>query len=244
MCIRDSKEIADSRRALLSFVVGSIAFIFVADTVLLIANAHMRMEVVTDILGSFNVFYFLMAATLAASVTFRGFGRKTTAASELMLPASDTEKFLSRWLITVPCTLLMLTAGAYAGDFLAAIVAKIIFSIGYRGTFGWSNYVMESLDLPMFVASLLFVQSFFFLGSLLWPRFSWCKSLIFLILFLALCVSVVLAVIYSFRFAPDMRMQLNIIGRDELIVIMLVLTVINYIISFFRFREVEIINRW
>lgn len=238
------KEVSDSRRALLTFAVGSIAFIFIADTVLLIANAHTRMETLTDILGSFNVFFLLVAASFAASAAFRAFGKKATAASALMLPALEMEKFLSRWMLAVPCALLVLIVGAYAGDVLSALVARIVFSIGDRGTFGWNPYVSESMDIPIFISSLLFLQSYFFLGSLLWPRFSWCKSLIFLILFLTLCVSVVMAVIFSFRFSSDMRMQLNIIGREELIASMLVLTVINYITSFFRFREVEIINRW
>lgn len=238
------KEVSDSRRALLTFAVGSVALVFVADIVIIIANGQSRMAVLTDTLGSFNVFFLMVAASFAASTAFRSFCKKAAAASALMLPASEMEKFLCRWLIAVPCALLTLAVAAYAGDFLSSGVAAFIHNIGYRGTFGWNQYITESMDVRMTVMCLLFVQSFFFLGSLLWPRFSWCKSLILLLVTATLVVSVIIGVITSSEISSHRNMALNIIGRDELMVALPVLAVINYIISYFRFREMEIINRW
>ncbi|MDE6556714.1 MAG: hypothetical protein K2K55_07110, partial [Duncaniella sp.] len=205
---------------------------------------HMRQGDLTELLGTFNMLFLLVAASYAASVSFRDLGRKSAATSLLMLPASDTEKFLSRWLLTIPLAFLWLMAIAYAGDYLSAFLAGIFFNTGYKGAFGWNICVTDSLDVPMAAATMLFLQSFFFLGSLLWPRFSWCKSLLALILLICLCIGIVMTVIYSLRVDSGMSMTVNILDRSDLIVTLLGLAVINFIISFFCFREAEIINRW
>lgn len=237
------KDASDHRRGLLTFLAGSMTLIFVADSIITIANAHLRMESLTATVGSFNVFFILLAATLATSTSFSFLGKKSSATSVLMLPASDMEKFLSQWLIAVPGVLLLLATEAFVGDILVSWLSKLIYNVGHGGTFGWINYSRHMLDLPMFISSLLFLQSFFFLGSLLWPRFSWGKSLVCLTLMAVISILVVMEVVtLTDHHFPVMNLQ--ILGREELIVVMLTLAVIFYVVSFFRFREAEINNRW
>lgn len=237
------KDVSDHRRGIITFAAGSMTLLFVADTVITIANAGLRMDGLTEILGTFNVFFFFLAVTLVTSTSFRMLGKKASASDMLMLPASDMEKFLSRWLLVIPGVLLLLAVETYLGDVLASGAASLFYKVGNRGTFGWINYSSQSLDRPLFISCLLFLQSFFFLGSLLWPRFSWGKSMISVTFLSILFISVITAVIFSMKL-PHGMVNTEVVGREGLIAFTLVMTVILYIISFFRFREAEIINRW
>lgn len=237
------KDLSDLRRGILSVAIGSLILIIIADTILLIAYGQMYMSALTELLGSFNVFFILIGATAISSVAFKPLGQKASATSLLMLPASGSEKFLSRWLLAVPCPVALLIGVAYAGDELSSLIVRLVNKVVHHDSFGWSRYISGTIDGLFFISVLLFLQSFFFLGSLLWPRSSWCKSLISLTLLSVVYVVAVIFVVNLFLPASHMNISLTIIGRDEIVVSLLVLTVINYVISYFRFREADIINR-
>ena len=237
------KDVSDLRWGVLSLAIGIIAMITIADTVLLMLNADKNMSAISDLLGGFNVFFIIMNATAVASVAFRQLGRKSGATTLLMLPASSAEKFLSRWLLAVPCSLALLIVGAYVGDVISSFISRLVFDVSHNENFGWGRFVAETIDGPVFWSSLLFLQSFFFLGSLLWPRFSWSKSLILLTLLCIIYVGAVSAVIMLLMPVGPMHMSVNVLGRSGVIVCLSVMTVINYVISYFRFREADIINR-
>ncbi len=235
------KDIIDNRRTLLIFSAVIMAFFLVSDTIVVLSNAHLRMSTINENLGELNVFLFILAASLPPSMAFRALGRKGSAAPLLMLPASEIEKYLSRWMLVVPCTLVLLLAVTCIGDVVSSFLGSLFYAVEYRGALGWMNYCRSSLDIPLFIVWTLFIQSFFFLGSLLWPRFSWGKSLIFLTLILILNVLVIFAIVVTTHIYSS---KINILEKEHVIPGGLVLTVINYVIAYFRFREAEIINRW
>lgn len=239
------KDFSDLRRVILATAIGSVTLITIADTVLLISYGQMYMSALRELLGGFNVFFILIAITASASVAFKPLDHQSSATSMLMLPASSTEKFLSRWLLAVPCSLVLFIGAAYVGDVLSTMIVQFVTKVVHHNpvTDWWRLYLGETIDGQFFGVVVLFLQSFFFLGSLLWPRLSWCKSLITITLLSVIYINVVIFVINSYLPASHMNVSLTLIGRSEVMAILQGLTVINYVISFFRFREADIINR-
>lgn len=201
----------------------------------------------------FTVIMFF-AGAYVASTAFKSFSSAPEALSSMMIPASQFEKFMVKWLVAVPCFFIIYVVFAMFADWVRVAFIEMHYHIEVS-TFDWNQLFFHSEEIAFKQFSLvgimafLWVQSFFLLGSIVWPRVSYMKT--FVTLF-------ALGLIYGwFDFwfydllekpgmmfvAPEWLDNGDLL--PNLIVLALtVLTLFNYCLTFMRFREAETIVRW
>lgn len=106
----------------------------------------------------------------------------------LSLPASVREKFLVRWLFTVPFTYLLFYMAFLAADLVRLLVCSAV----YPGLKIFHLLIGEAWDWKLLLLSLA-GQSLFILGSTFWKKNGFVKTAAFLIACAVLWVAVALA---------------------------------------------------
>ncbi|OJV42887.1 MAG: hypothetical protein BGO29_06895 [Bacteroidales bacterium 36-12] len=213
---------------------------------------------------------------LAGTVMFLGFGivftstlmepmrSKIQRISYLSMPATDFEKFFSRWLIVsvgyvvaffialwfADALRIMITSMRHPGvDVSFLDLSKMIAPEGYTGQ---SKYLSYSRQVFVVLLSLyIFIQSLFVLGATFWEKASFIKTFsavaIIVTLFILLCRW---AIIHSYANDGDgFGVMIESLGDENaqmlvLTCIFLFLAVVNWVVAGLRFRESEIIQRW
>jgi len=206
----------------------------------------------------FLVFGIIIAATMMEPM--RG---KTKRISFLTLPASNFEKIFSRWLIVTVGYIIAFFIALWAVDALRVAICSIkypaIDDIQFLD-FGklvrpdpdvCGNYVFSEKIYFTFALSIYFLmQSLFVLGSTFWEKSTFVKTfaaiIIIVLLFLLVCYYAIKisynevddfgnVMVYLFKEPTDLLIILN--------PLLFFFTLVNWVIAFFRFRELEIIKR-
>ena len=208
-----------------------------------------------------------------ACILFFGFGvvfastlmepmrSKTKRTSFLMNPASNLEKYVSRWLIVT----VGYTIAFFAALWLADLLRVAIFSIRYPEIdinmlnigklTGTGNLFPNNYFFCMCVGLFFFFQSICVLGSTFWEKASFVKtfaaSTVIVLLFFLLSkwtISVFYTNFNQFENVLESIFWKNEMSDDKIFMVMtgvfVFFTLINWTIAFFRFRESEIIKRW
>lgn len=179
--------------------------------------------------------------------------------SVLLLPATQFEKYLARWVVAVVlCPLLLYVIHSLA-DWTRVIVLEIIYPeygqmISHVSPFAYLDTLLLNAPKDYFtllVVSFLyiFLQSCFVLGAMLWPKNSFAKTVAAL-LAVGLLFGWVLGCTVSNVIPDDFYLSNQSISLSEgeaalLFVLFLgVMSLFNWVIAYFRFKEMEIINRW
>lgn len=199
---------------------------------------------------------------LFASLTMENMGTKIKRISYLMTPATSFEKYISRLILTV---VLFIVASILAFK-LADYTRVIIYSIRYpeieihlaniKGIIG--NDSMQSIiqNWGQFFCGLsiyLFFQSLFVLGSTLWYKKPFIKTLA-AGLIIVLAFIVIDGAFIHFAFKDGIRDFGNSLGYYSenasqlfstlnVTVFFSFFTLLNWTLAYFRFKESEIINR-
>ena len=194
----------------------------------------------------FFLFAFPITMALSASFAFEGMSSKRKKISFLMTPATTLEKYISQFIIYI------------FGTSIIFIIRFLIFSAIYPG-YGIiqmipSQYIVELLfdsnfyntfaDNPanLYLLITMFSTSLFFLGSTIWPRFSFVKT------FGAL----------SAIFFSNLLLAMSILAKDPLFelifddattaitIVLLALAIASifcFTLAYYRLKESEIIQR-
>lgn len=202
----------------------------------------------------FFLFAFPITMALSASFAFEGMSSKRKKISFLMTPATTLEKYISQFIIYIFGTSIIFIIGCIIADF----VRFLIFSAIYPG-YGIiqmipSHYIVELLfdsnfyntfaDNPanLYLLITMFSTSLFFLGSTIWPRFSFVKT------FGAL----------SAIFFSNLLLAMSILAKDPLFelifddattaitIVLLALAIASifcFTLAYYRLKESEIIQR-
>lgn len=200
---------------------------------------------------AFTLLFFAFGA-ISASMMFRNMNSKESRLATLMNPASQLEKYIARWLIFIP--------GFVAVYFLFGYVADFVRYIIYVGIIPTDIHPVELIRLSdMFepgsneewnVVLMIFciIQSFYALGSSVWPRNSLIKTFIALAL---IGIAYIFIGIWTADLMVDDEVRTgrafhcdNDISPLWLWVPTVIVCLINYTVAYFRFRESEIIERW
>lgn len=206
----------------------------------------------TLILGIF------ISGCLSASFINEKMISKTGRTSVLMLPATMFEKFLSRWIIfCIAYPLVFLLAFKLADFARVLIYSSICPEITLISPFS----IMDTYDLfindnekniyyfHFFTAFFFFLQSFFVLGSTLWPKNAFLKTFTAGLLLTILWVGTGIWSLNTF-IPNNFYMAGPPFGLSETGALTITITVIYLFALFFlalayyRFKESEIINRW
>ncbi len=199
-------------------------------------------------LAYFMVMLFVLGFVYT-SMAFNEARNKPGRISMLMLPARYSEKYSARFIIYVPLFLIMFAAAMWIADAVRVFSLSIFYpEFMHRVEFltiSEDNYRDISQILAVFVA----MQSFYWLGAILWPRNSFIKS------FSAVTL---LGVFYT---AITPILYFVIIGRENNIcrvewledlnpekscifwTVSTVVCLVNYTLAYIRLKESDVIQR-
>jgi hypothetical protein len=197
---------------------------------------------------------------LSASFTMEKMKTKTGRISTLMTPVTSFEKFFSRWLI---CTVVFLVVFLITYK-LADYTRVMVYSLAYpekdfiapvdlshlvgKGKY-YYTLCRTGWEFGALIAAYFFVQSLFILGSTIWSKNSFLKTF-------ASGTVIVLGYFGVGVFMSKMLLERGVyysfwddVAMSEetmwglLIAICIFLTLFNWTLAYFRFKESEIINR-
>lgn len=190
---------------------------------------------------------------LGASYTMEKMKSKTGRLSTLMLPATPFEKFFSRWFVF---TVVFLVAYLFAfrmADCTKALIYSAIYpenaSVGVTPLarlFEGDVYNRKNPEFQgVLIAAYFFFQSCFVLGSSIWPKNSFIKTVaasvvIFVSYFLIVGFVVKYVVSGHLSAFSDISQETVI---NILYVVVTTFTLLNWVLAYYRFKESEIINR-
>ena len=197
---------------------------------------------------------FWLFGCLAASMTMEKMKRKTSRLSYLMEPVTPFEKYFARWITYTVIYMILFFIIFILADLLRVLILtacypsiKTIRLADLRELFDDVNFLSRGSHWVFAIVCLyFFTQSCFTLGSSIWPKNSFVKTLV---------AGVVIALGYSLVIGLAGKALLDgktvNIGRDLedsqaaciLSCIMIFFTLFNWVLGYFRFKEAEIIER-
>ena len=195
--------------------------------------------------STFLIFRFGGAAfcALGASMLMENMTSKGLRLNSLMSPASDLEKYLSRFLICiVGVTVAFIICFAIADAIRVFYIMHEygdIEGLSYVGPFGVQVFAESKFYLWGF---FLAVQATFALGSTVWPKNAFLKTfgtIVLLLVIFRIMSDGVFSLFYNpgFRTVPD---WIETIAKT----VPTIWAIFCYITAYYRFKESEIINRF
>ncbi|MDR1004748.1 MAG: hypothetical protein LBL97_07075 [Prevotellaceae bacterium] len=259
------KEMVESWRAYLL----RVSMIYGAFAILLVWNSYFKYRVAPQLPDNYAVYavrsfttytfiwFLFIMGSVSASFMMERMKRKTGRIHTLMTPATPFEQFFSRWLILTFGFLAAFLIAYTLGDWTRVLIYRMVYPslsgvIEPVSVFtiirqiGLVGLIKGDLDIWTALSLYLFVQSFFVLGSSLWPRHALVRTFVAGVSILIAYMLVGMGTFYAFE--PDnfrggvsfseqtAQMWMNIF--------LSVMVVVNWTLAYFRFKESEIINRW
>ncbi len=191
----------------------------------------------------YYVFMMYVFGTIYASTAFSKLGTRSGSISLLTVPANSSEKFLANWAVHVVGFFVLFVIAAWFSDVCRVIVMKISYpDCNYIHTMSWSD--LKNRDLPVIVTTFLMFQSFFLLGSIVWPRYSFIKTFAALtIIGTIYAITASICLILTFKHNQSLVYFDNFDPTNIVITIVIIVSLINYGLTYLRLRETEVINR-
>lgn len=158
----------------------------------------------------------------------------------LAMPASALEKYLSFWIIHVALFFIAYFCVVYSADATRTVLCKLFYpELAEYITLAKGNdyFAIAPRDLlGLALLPLLFIQSYFVMGSTVWNRFSFFKTLGFGIIG-------VLLLIFSFSILTskfDVKIRVDVIPYYTQY-ITLIPAIFNWYMGYRRFKEAELV---
>lgn len=216
-----------------------------------------------DPISRFGVMTFLWFlwgfGCLSASFTMEKMKSKNGRVSVLMTPATPFEQFISRWLISIIVFLVVFLITFKLADYTRILIYTLAYPestrinpidlsalIGSSKETVW-HLVDSTLKFGTIISGYFFTQSCFILGSSIWPKNSFLKTF---------SAVVIIAIIYGFVMFGMSKLVLDDgkfysfgkeVSDDTLFMIWTIaftfLSLFNWGLAYFRFKESEIIQR-
>ena len=209
----------------------------------------------------FFIFGIFIGACLSATYITEKMKNKTGKISVMMLPATSFEKFSVRWLTYCIGFLLVYFLAFELADWIRVLVLSNYFPketinsfpvwrVITTGEFRTDEIVSSKQRQIMSIVIAVFwaMQSFFVLGSTLWQKNSFLKTAVALF---ALCAGIGLLVYWSSRlFIPNdfYKAEPESISEETALLMVSIffyaIALFNTVLAYFRYKEMEVINRW
>lgn len=195
---------------------------------------------------------------LSASFTMEKLKTKTGRLSMLMTPATSFEKYFSRWFVFTIVFLTVFFITFKLADYTRVLlysvtypekkaIAPFLFSHMIDGGTADRHYSMFQNERQLFlwIACYFFLQSCFVLGSTIWPKNSFIKTVstgVFISVVYGLIVALTIKAFIPEHFSYDPDISQRTV-ENIVYCIAFFFTVVNWTLAYFRFKESEIINR-
>lgn len=202
-----------------------------------------------DMVIANNIFMAFVIFSICASTMFGSFSTRQNRLSNLCLPVSTKAKYAAHFLVSIILPIIALQICSILADLTSVAIVNIVTdsnTIQPTATYrillfypqdGWKFCLG-------FITAILFTQSFFAAGSVFFPGKSFVKTLG---IAAGLCVLIPILLYYSIKlFFPSFN---TLSGDNDIsywypITIMAVLTIGLHVLSYYRFKGIEVQNRW
>lgn len=210
----------------------------------------------SDLLATYMVMLFIFGG-LSASIMFSDLGNKEGRIRMLMRPGLSIEKFLSRWLIYVGLFLVVYLLSVVVADTVRYIVLKSRFpeSPAIVPIYASLNPAVVKAIIPSFngvvIKQVLFcigfyfgIQSFFVLGSVIWPRMSFPKTFGVFSALTFIYIMCTVGVVSMFDTGVRYTSRPFVERHADMILLILSFGAIavNYVLTWLRLGETEVIT--
>lgn len=197
-------------------------------------------------------FAIFLATAISASFTFGELASKNGRIFSLMVPASQLEKYLTNWLILCPVTLVLLLVGLEAVDAIRCLVLSMVYPDSNDIHFlGMNLFDFDTVGCKILIACLLFTQSINVLGSSIWPKNALVKT--FIAVAVIVIINSMLGSLLAFMTLENDKYfygEGTVFDKSDfslenyILCMSVVMAVVNYVVAYFRYREIEIVQRW
>ncbi len=196
-------------------------------------------------------FGIIVCGCVSASNIFSQLGSKGGIISNLMLPATQLKKYLARWIISVPAFIITYILCYEIVDLArCAVLMQVCESHDYIHPIGFDLLRdMSLMEGTILVCSALLGQSFYILGSSIWPKRAFLYTSLALFI-LETAVGIVTSIYFSIITMHEYFSYIDggNINGDSLgwtfAAVAVIGTLINYTVAYFRYKEIEIVPRW
>lgn len=167
-----------------------------------------------------------------ASVSFSYMDSRAGRIAALMTPASTFEKFAWRWIVAVPMFIVAYLITIFVADRLrVAITPDAVTEMESNPNMGF------------YIVGYFFIQSVFFLGSIVWRKLSVLKTFAAGLIIWGLLFG--LASLMIDLFLSDMYCSTFRVSRSPVVITVIwAFTLAVYYGAYLRLKDTEIINRW
>lgn len=187
-----------------------------------------------------------LGLTILGSLTFSNLNSKRSRISAFMIPASQTEKFLLRFLTYfVGGTVLLLI-----GLFIGLLICQIAFggaSAAMDEIYSFMNQTFSGYIVTAFILMAILGNSLYALGSSLWPRQSWVKTwvLCMVIQWIGTLILILFSAadIHWFAFFNFLEHNIGLFKWGGLIILAL-LNIACWVLAWWRYKNTQIIQRF
>lgn len=194
---------------------------------------------------------FLFASCIFAAQVCAPLGTKGGAISYLMIPATQLDKYLARWILFVPMFIIVYVVCFELIDLTRYLSLWLQLPVKERlHLVGFSFMPNDPMDIGYAIALPLLLSSFFVLGSSIWPKRGFIYTALWLGALVALC-AILAGMYFSFLMSNDnqslpiMHSRLNQDALGWTVIALAIFGALaNYTLAYFRFKESEIIQRW
>ncbi|MCM1504294.1 MAG: hypothetical protein NC127_03755 [Muribaculum sp.] len=245
------KYLRENMKSLLIKSAGLLAILcIVALWIGYLYNTDERYEAYDCAHGNELIFFtiiLMFVALASASGSMSIMSTKEDRVSTLMVPSTMLSKFITVWIVNVPLAVAVFIAFAFVADLVRFLVyAPFVSVTGARvEIFSLSEIGHDSAN--VFFIILVIGQAVFMLGSTIWNKRAFLMTIVALVLTGAVCVLLArlgfsLTVAdspYYYTDGPNIEPQWWMAWVPACIV-----SLGLYVLTYFRFKESEIINRW
>lgn len=192
---------------------------------------------------------FIISGCFVASVSFRSLWDVRSAVGELMFPVSSLEKFLTRWVYITPGFIAWTLLSAIAADIIKVAVANIIFG-GKMIMAPWAELLTASSQeygglMYTVILIAIGIQSFYFLGSVLWKKHCFIKTFWSLGVIFIVYLITVNVIVESYSAQHHIRIDsADIFDFLPGWLFVWLIVAVNYVLTYMRLKESEVIHRW
>lgn len=259
------KEMVENWKSLLLRLVmmyGTLAIVFVWNAYL-VYSPQRGIEWETVGIWDCEIMAFawgiVVMGCFSASFIMERMKTKNSRTATLMLPATQFEKFFARWLIFTFGFLFAFLVAYRLADWTRIVLMMMVFpgadSVAQVPLF--SHLVGErdmvdtlftsSGDLMLGVRGYFFLQSCYVLGSAIWPKNAFVKT--FAAMMAIFIVYVTVGGLLAATLLEGRHLELMDGPSEDTVELLFtiglfVLTLFNWVLAYYRFKESEIINRW
>lgn len=187
--------------------------------------------------SAYAIYAFLVYcfAVIVGSMMFSNFKHQPSRISELMLPASMTEKFVARLIVTILGSVLVSFIATACGEMLRYIYLTP-YNV-YENLFSYAiNCAHDDTVAMLFITMAM--QALFALGSCISPTYSFFKTFLAMFLFMLLITMLPDGLIYH------VKQMLCLDTTAGLCANAFIVTIVAYYLTWRRFRHIQVVQRF